>query len=105
VNELVASPYAGTAARIRSWMLSVIAGEPEWVPPELVKKLRLVESVLPFLCRMLHISDIRSFADLLPEGDEEAGRLLELVHAWSAEMLAGSPAGAAPGGTPGADSQ
>jgi hypothetical protein len=99
VNEPVASPYAGTAARIRSWMLSGIAGEPEWVPPELVK------SVLPFLCRMLHISDIRSFADLLPEGDEEAGRLLELVHAWSAEMLAGSPAGAAPGGTPGADSQ
>lgn len=105
MTEPAPSPYVGTAARLRSWMLAVISGDFAWTPPELVSKLRLVEGALPFLCRMLHISGVRSFADLLPENDEDAERFLELLHAWSAEMLAGSPAGQAPDGTSGAESQ
>ena len=101
MTDVAGVDYTGTAGRMRSWLLAVVSGEVDWMPAELTSKLRLVEGELPFLCRMLKVPGVRSFADLLPDNDEEAGRLLALLHAWSAEMLAGSPAGESSGGTPG----
>jgi hypothetical protein len=85
------------------WFGLVVAGHDPGLPPELLSKIRLFESVLPLLCRLAGLRDVRTLADLLPSDDEEATNLLQLLHRWSGEMLV-EPPEPAPGGTPGAGS-
>jgi hypothetical protein len=99
----IGEAFTGSADRMREWFRALLAGEYEWAPPEFLSKLRLLEGVLPFICRALGVKGVRSLLDLLPETDEQAGVALNMLHTWSGQILAGSPVGEAPGGTPGAD--
>lgn len=81
----------GAAARVRRFYVDLVAGEEQLLDEEILGKIRLFESALPFLCRVLRMPGVRSFADLLPDDDAEAEHLLHLLHDWSARML--DPAG------------
>jgi len=91
----------GAADRLRRYALAVLAGEPEWVPDDVVSKFRLLESALPILARLMRLRGVSSLTDLLPETDDEAYALLHALHAWTGELLEPETP-AAPGGTPGA---
>jgi hypothetical protein len=89
---------------MREWFRGLLAGDFEWAPENFLRKLRQLEALLPWMMRGIGIRGVSSFLDLLPTTDEDAGRMLELLHVWSGQMLAGEPAGPVPGGTPGTKS-
>lgn len=79
---------AGETARVRTWMLELIAGGNPHVPPEAISKLRMTEGVLPIVAPLLGLRGVRTIADLLPDDDETTAAMLEAMHGWTGRMLA-----------------
>lgn len=81
----------GAAARLRHFYLDLVAGDEQVLDEEILGKIRLLESALPLLCRLLRMPGVRSLADLFPDDDAEAEQLLQMLHDWAERML--DPAG------------